>query len=216
MNPHTEVVFNHYSPYDASTDTTDSIIKCYQEVFATEPWNEWLRCPVCQKNWGKKDLPTLERLQFQHCNQKLVEYWHKETVRLDLFNEIQDNCSCWIAQVEDNVVGFCWGYSITVGNLIDKLKIDIVLPRDVIVGYQDEIGVISEWRGRGIAKELFRLRNNDFLAQNLTQGVVRTKKKPNPSITYHWYTRLGYRIVAQYPDSDGRVILIRTLQDLML
>ena len=49
-------------------------------------------------------------------------------------------------------------------------------------------------------------------------GVVRTRMLPEPSVTYNWYTRIGYKVVGRYPDVDGRVdgrvILARDLTTL--
>jgi len=61
-----------------------------------------------------------------------------------------------------------------------------------------------------LAKAMVAERLDDFLEMGLEVGVVRTRRYPEASITFLWYTqKLGYRILASYPDNDGRVILGR-------
>jgi hypothetical protein len=84
------------------------------------------------------------------------------------------------------------------------------------VAYQDELGVNKAYRGQKLAKVLFLRRLEDFHQAGLTVGVIRTKTIP-PSVTYLWYTqKLSYRLVAEYNDADGRVVLARSLVDLKI
>jgi len=73
------------------------------------------------------------------------------------------------------------------------------------------MGVLENFRGQGIARELFQRRREDFLRQGLVRGAVRTKEGPPPSVTYTWYLQEGYRVVARYTDGTGRVIMTRRL-----
>jgi len=142
------------------------------------------------------------------------ETFSKDEVVADMIKEISPKSSAWIAMDQDKVAGFTWGYPKRISDLETKLGISLNSP-NLIVAYQSEIGLLSEYRGQRIAKNLVRLRNDDFLAQNLEYSVVRTKQLPVPSVTFSWYTeKLGYDIIARYPKNDGRVILGRPLAGL--
>lgn len=134
-------------------------------------------------------------------------------MRNDIFDEITSESSCWLAIENKKVIGFTWGYPIKL-NILEK-KLGLVISQRCkeefgekleIVAYQDEIGVIKRYRRKGIGKQLFIRRLNDFRLQGLRVGIARTKTNP-PTVTYLWYRRMGYKIIAEYNDEDGRVIL---------
>lgn len=197
------------------------LVKCYQEVFAETPWNEWKKCSVCGHKWGISHIAELQYLEFRHCGAHVVDFWPEDVVQADLFHEITPEASCWLALNGENVIGFCWGYPITTEALELKLdfpglaeRIHEFVPARM-VAYQDDLGVTKEWRGCGIARELFRLRLQDYLERGFQLGVIRTKMNP-PSVTYTWFKRLGYHEIAHYADADQRVILVRSLHDLCI
>jgi len=208
-----------YSPNGDDHALTAQLVECYRDVFADGPWHEWLKCSQCQKYWGMKDRGFLASNKFCHCNTPLVDFWPREQVVCDLHHEITPEASCWLALGNVSVVGFCWGYPITITNLEAKLGISFStrLEHEATepVAYQDEVGVLSVYRGRKIAKAMVARRLDDFLAQGLKVGIVRTRQSPEPSETFLWYTnKLGYRILANYPGEDGRVVLGRNLDGL--
>lgn len=208
-----------YSPYYNNHALTAQLVECYREVFADSPWHEWLKCPRCHKYWGKKDQDFLAANKFHHCNTPLVDFWPREQVIYDLYHEISSKTSCWLAMQNDSVVGFCWGYPIILSDLEDKLNISLSTQPELKgvkrLAYQDEVGVLSAYRGQKIAKKMIAQRLQDFLAQGLKVGIVRTRQSPEPSTTFLWYTgKLGYKIIANYPEPDGRVILGREFNGL--
>lgn len=82
------------------------------------------------------------------------------------------------------------------------------------VAYQEDMAVLNSYRGQGIAQELLYKRLEDFLRQGLEVGVVSTLQRPEPSVTYTWFTgKLSYEVVSEC--ADGRVILARKLEDLL-
>lgn len=207
-----------YSPHNNHTRTAQ-LVECYRDVFADGPWHEWLKCPQCQKYWGTKDRGILASYKFRHCNTPLVDFWPREQVISDLYHEITPEASCWLAMDNDGVIGFCWGYPITISNLETKLGVSFSVKLGCEssnpIAYQDEVGVLSSYRGRKIAKAMVARRLDDFLAQGLQVGIVRTRQSPEPSETFLWYTRkLRYKILATYPGDDGRVVLGRELSGL--
>ena len=96
-----------YSPHDGNHLLTTKLVECYRDVFADEPWHEWLKCPQCNKYWGIKDRALLASMKFQHCRKTLVDFWPREQVISDLYHEITPSSSCWLAVNEEVVVGFC-------------------------------------------------------------------------------------------------------------
>lgn len=216
-----DISFVRYSPHTSESHITAQVVECYRQVFADGPWHEWKQCPVCKKYWGIKDREHLEKSEFSHCEVPLVDFWPTEQVTNDLFHEITKEASCWLALNESRVIGFCWGYPISLGCLEKKLGLTLGSmltshDRQSRIAYQDEVGVLSEFRGQKIAKSMVKHRLLDFLEQDLKVGVVRTREYPEPSETFLWYWNLGYETVAQYPDGDGRVILARNLEGLSL
>ena len=222
---HTDII--RYHPGGEDNLLTGKLVECYREVFADRPWNEFLKCPECEKYWGHKDLSELTANQFRHCGVPLIDFWSREQVLTDIVHEITADASCWLSITSSRsglttgayrVVGFCWGYPITIAELKEKLGIQFSIngnDRDETVAYQDEVGVSSPYQGRGIAKSLVHERLKDFLGRGLKFGVVRTRETPEPSVTFSWYTKkLGYEILARYPGDDGRVILGRSLEGL--
>lgn len=141
------------------------------------------------------------------------ESWPYDQVKSDLLHEITDKTSCWIATKDALVVGFCWGYPIKVLELEKKLGIECNIDTNQVVAYQDEVGVSPEYRGQKIAKAMVHRRLQDFIAQGLDYGIVRTRVIPEPSLTFGWYQRLGYSILARY--DDGRVVLGRKFEGLL-
>ena len=213
------VSYVRYLPQADNVYYTAQLVECYRNVFSDEPWHEWLKCQKCEKYWGKKDQDYLVSIKYQHCGAELVDFWSRNQVLADLFHEITVDGSCWLAKDNDRVVGFCWGYPIKVIDLENKLGIMLNwkfgFERENLVAYQDEIGVLSDYRKKGIAKSMFVKRLDDFLERGLRVGYVRTRQYPEPSETFLWYTqKLGYQIIATYPNADGRVILSRPLAGL--
>lgn len=211
-----------YNPLQDSGRVTADLVECYRDVFADAPWNEWLRCEVCGKYWGAKDRANLVRIGFEHCGTGLVDFWPRNTVISDLRSDISES-SCWLAvdASDKKPIGFCWGKATTLPHLEEKLKIGLpdfekIFGRRENVAYQDEVGVISSWRGQGIAKAMVLERLKDFISDGLQVGIVRTRQYPEASGTFDWYTgKLGYQILARYPEGDGRVILGRKFHGLL-
>ena len=210
-----------YSPHESSHLLSAQLVECYREVFADGPWHEWLKCSKCQKFWGKKDAAILTSWKFMHCNAPLVDFWSRDQVVYDLYHEITPKASCWLALDNSRIIGFCWGYPVAISDL--ETKLGILFNAELkqyfgdhkLVAYQDEVGVVSAYRRRKIAKTMIKSRLNDFLELDLAVGIVRTRQFPEPSETFMWYTKkLEYRIIATYPGDDGRVILARNLSGL--
>lgn len=193
------------------------IVTCYQSVFADPPWNEWKRCSVCNRQWGRTEWNAwLEANESpMHCGLPVSEFWPAAQVRQDIEHELTPRASCWLALDDGKVIGFCWGYPIALEDLERKLGTSISLrflwkcghSPSSEVAYQDELGVLLPYRDHGVARQLVTLRQVDFARKQLSLNVVRTREDP-PSVTYLWYTREGYREIGWY--DDGRVVLAKS------
>ena len=218
----TEVRYVKFDPLTKSGEILmPGLIQCYRTVFGDEPWNEWKKCLVCGSKWGLLEVDKLKSLNCKHCGETLVDFWPSSVVRNSIYEEITSEASCWLAVVSDaEVVGFCWGYPVAPAELEKKLKLPGVkdgiesnFGKIDLVAYQDEIGVIKEYRNKNIAKAMFKKRLEDFLGAGVSVGIVRTMSSP-PSAAFSWYEKLGYKVISEYNDEDRRVILARSLKDL--
>ncbi|MEK6839914.1 MAG: hypothetical protein AABX72_03160 [Nanoarchaeota archaeon] len=222
-------------------DLTQQVVKCYQEVFADDPWNEWKKCPICKEYWGRKDEKYLKETDFIHCNVPVEDFWSDEEVIKDLLHEINQDKFAWVGieRHTGRAISFCWGYPIQVSQLEEKLGIAFRKELmdtcgDVnVVAYQDDMGILPKFRSKPlvssfsidgvhfagpipIARAMFLKRFGDFLQEGLRVGVVRTRERPVSSKTYEWFTKkLGYSIIVKYPGEDGRVILARKYSKLL-
>lgn len=217
------VKFVQFDINTCTQDLLEKFIRVYQEVFADPPWNEWLHCPICHKHWGIEQKAEVEALNFQHCHVAMEEFWPHDTVESDLRHELEGKSSCWLAFLNDRVIGFCFGYGITPEKLEEKLKlpgcaetIKNNCENAGTIAYHDDLGVLNEFRKLGVAKKLFELHLNDMIAQGLKFGIGRTKQSDPPSVTYVWFKRIGYQVIDSYPPEDGRVIMACTMNQLNL
>lgn len=196
-----------------------SLINCYRKVFGDEPWNEWKVCRKCGKKWGITQESELRAADYYCCDQKVEDFWPSEKVREDFLGETQKDASCWLAIVRGQVIGFTLGYRILAADLARKLEllglaeeIEKVfrIKREGFVAYQDELGVLRDFRRRGIGKKLYESRKQDFLKMGLRVSIIRTMSNSG-SVVYPWYKRLGYNVLAEYNDKDKRVVLGREI-----
>lgn len=200
---------------------TFQLVNCFKEVFSENPWGEWMTCSVCGNYWGKESLDKLIKDGFYHCNTALRDFWTHAEVMQDIVSGTTEQSSNWIAKDNDKIIGFCWGNYDTIKNLESYLAVNFDSSQykklsNFRLGYQSELGVISGYRGNKIAKQLAYRRLLDFLRMSVDYVIVRVKRNPEPSKTYSWYIeKLGYNIIAEYPNGDGRVILGRPIDGLL-
>lgn len=209
FNPHCEEESNKY---------LDQLVECYRIVFGEEPWNEWLKCPVCEKKWGVSENGNGIPRGLRHCGSSLVDFWPSDQVKNDLLHEITQEASCWLAMTREDkkerVVGFCWAYPISVHDLEAKLSLDGVASSIINshsvqkVNYLDDIGLLREFRGKKLAKAMYHYAMADISQNGHNVCVLRTKTNP-PTVAYHWFLKDGFGIVGQYYDEDGRVVLAK-------
>lgn len=204
-----QIRFELFNLSGESSTPFEQVLKCYQEVFGGLPWGELKRCQICNTFWGTQDsnIPKI------HCQKSVVDYWPTKAVKEKIGT--RTNTFCYLAIEKDRVIGFSIGFPIITIDLEKELELKgsaqamSEFGAAGQVGYQTDIGVLQEFRQLGIAKSLYEFRRKDFRRLGLKVAVVRTKPG---TVTYGWYTRLGYRVIAQYPEPDKRVILAQKIE----
>lgn len=207
--------------------TLAGLVECYRDVFAEPPWNEWLACSVagCGASWGTTDAPELAAARYAHCGQPVADYWPRATVVGELLAALGHGAVCWIAIERsatgaERVVGFTWGSPLASAwpefepELQESLRraFGEGVAEDPTIVYQTEVGVIATHRNRGLARRLTERRNRDFLERGFRVGVTKVRETPEPSVTFRWYAKLGFRVVHRFPSDNGRVVLARDLE----
>ncbi|MCB9808902.1 GNAT family N-acetyltransferase [Candidatus Nomurabacteria bacterium] len=214
-----KIEYKVFMPRESSEEVAQ-VIESYRDVFAASPWHEWMKCQKCDRYWGVEDRELLVKEKFFHCGEPVIDYWPRQEVLENIEKELSRESSAFLATYHNRVIGFCWGYGIDIHTMQQELNITLS-PKDieafsrVKLAYQSDMAVLPEFRGEKIAKQLFKLRLEDMQAKGFSHGCVRVRKSPEPSQTYLWYKeKLGYAVIAEYPISDGRVILARNFQSL--
>lgn len=207
-----EITLERFILNSSNSSSLLEIAKCYQEVFADPPWNEWKLCEKCKRNFGRaEDVSSA-----CECGGNLKPFWPLETVIGDLKYELSDGSICWIAMDESRIIGFSWSYPISAESLEEKLQLaGLALmihleANGAPVAYIDEIGVLLPYRQHGIARLLYDKQVDEFRKRGIRFFTARTKKHP-PTVVYHWFKRVGYKEIAEYNETDGRVVLGATL-----
>lgn len=131
----------------------EAIALAYQQAFGGEPWNEGYACPVCEKVFAR--TPSVEICPV--CFVSVIEYWPVEKIVSDFHREMQKpDPVCVVAEVEECVIGFAWGYRIsTCPDLdvhLDAPDVHRLLHGDFF--YLDECALVPTYQGRGIGKLL--------------------------------------------------------------
>lgn len=140
--------------------TVAEIVSVYQAAFGGDPWNEGYLCPVCDSvlplNAEANYCPTCA---VEGKRIALVEYWPRHKVTKDFYAEMsRRDARCVVAKQDSNVVGFAWGYRITVSKELDTyLGAPGLCER--IEGeffYLDECAVAPALQGNGVGTQLVR------------------------------------------------------------
>lgn len=141
-------------------ETVRGIIAAYQRTFGGEPWNEGYLCPVC----GEIFPLACTNVLCASCARRgksvlLVEHWPVGKVTSDFYREMEKPESlCLVAQDDDRVIGFIWGYKIVVDEHLDDYLESPGLSR--LIGgtffYLDDAAVVPEYQCRGVGKTLVK------------------------------------------------------------
>lgn len=178
----------------------------YQEVFGGEPWNEGYKCPECQSGIYYP-LSTDQKLCPECANSgkstEMVECWPIEQIISDFKNEMRrPNAVCFVALSQSCVVGFTWGYELTVDKAVERYLEAPGLSSKICQGqyfYFDEIAVLPGYRGIGIGKTL-----TSFMCESDKTKPILLRTK-NFSTAFKMFLGFGGKVVLNI--SEDRVIM---------
>ena len=129
--------------------------------------------------------------------------------------------TCWLACKDGQVIGYCWGFMENLDNLEDRLDapgLTRFIKRKFgdfeTVAFQDRIGVLEAYRKMGIATALFSRRLGNFIESDMKVGITLLSRK-TASFVLDWYKSRGYVPIYDFKDSNGNIIVARSLEGLI-
>ncbi len=224
MPPNTGAQILRYDP-SSGQRVLPRYVEAYQEIYASPPWNEYFGCTSHRDDHGRYGKDTT-RLDCPVCGAPLGPYWPSRVILSALRNALRrQHSSLHLAMDGDRVLGFALGYTGTPAAMEENFEhpgtVDALqrffspMGGQELLAHLSEIGVREECRGRGIAKQLFLERLQVFRDAGIRSVITRTISSP-PSAAYTWYTtKLGFRVVLQFHDDCGYVVLGARMDDLV-
>jgi GNAT superfamily N-acetyltransferase len=195
----------------------------YIRIFWEEPRNEWYICTDCEtlfwvsetiKNDIKKCL----------CWWTLKNFYDPKDIESDWRKRSNKEGYIWkIAETLNNeLVWFIMGWKSNITDMnkeklwLDENDLNILISNSEKIYnninrenifYAAEIGVQKDYRGLGIASDLYKAREEALLQTWMRYTLVRTTKKSDKP--YRWYKNKWFVEVFSYNDAQDRVIMIK-------
>lgn len=196
----------------------DAEIKLYQEAFGGYPWNEWLRCPKCWRNFPlsykwKCSCWSKDALTPYYSYDQLKQNF-KESRKLPWYQGI-------IAKTSDKIIWLISWWNSNLNELNEsKLWLSETdfqkLKEKICSIYSDfdssklfylaEVAVDNEYRWQSVASKLYLTLLESVKKDGYEYIIVRTTTKTN--VPYQWLKEKWYEDVYYYGDDQKRVILI--------
>ena len=200
---------------DEALGRSEEVAALYARVFATDPWNEAMRCTRCGRSYGL-DAPSA----CVDCSADLVEFYPlPETARqirsYFSLNRARIAFALSDAGTPQSLSGFAWGWEESLPDLNDR---KLSLPREDLdtlseffkegkndpVFYVSEFGVRADMRGLGTGKLLYQ---GLMRPDERTSVLMRTSRR-SPAFTIATRDPVSpLRVVYDYRDSLSRVLL---------
>lgn len=163
-------------------ELVNAVALAYQQTFGQAPWNEGYKCPICDLTLALSE----EQDYCPRCSAKgnmvfLAEYWPIDKVLSDFYREMSKPDSlCLVALRDEEIVGFTWGYQVSIDESIDDYLEAPNLHRLVSGNffYLDEVAVLPKYQGKGIGRSLI---NQLFENQPYKKILLRTLKESQMS-----------------------------------
>ncbi|MCX6797964.1 MAG: GNAT family N-acetyltransferase [Candidatus Falkowbacteria bacterium] len=159
-----------------------AIILAYQQTFGQAPWNEGYKCPICNLTLSLNERQTC----CPDCLNKgksvlMVKYWPTSKVLSDFYQEMSKPDSlCLVAKGDEEILGFSWGYQISINPEIDA-HLEAPGLHKLVSGnyfYLDEVAVLPQYQGKGIGRNLIK---QLFENQPYKRIILRTLKESQMS-----------------------------------
>lgn len=186
---------------EMSEKDLESIVRIYQDVFANDPWHEYMKCTGCEAPYGIDD----HRMQKDSCyscggSLELEEYWPEEVIKEDLY-KVRSASSpvCLVAENGEGVVGFCWGserFEQEIEEIVDGHKTDSSI-------YINEVGVRSNRQSKGIGTKLVEEMLEEARQSGYDCAILRTN--PDYDKSMGLYKKLGFEEICCA--DDGKVYM---------
>lgn len=170
----------------------ESIAKLYAKVFAEPPWNEFSRCPCCNRFYGQ-DVPIGSLSSC--CEKQLIEaYPLNETVNYIKAELKKPNAFlAYLSLLDGRIIGFAWGYQTNcqkfanekykTSEMIEKVINALYnsgLSSELPIFYFSECGIDSEYRRKGHANELTKTMID--IAQSLGLPLIMRTNIQSPMV----------------------------------
>lgn len=190
------------NPFEQS-EMVEAIAAVYQQSFGGEPWNEGYLCPLCKKVFARiprvKVCPACVE---QSQTVLVVEHWPIGRIISDFYGEMKKLDSvCVVAQLDEGVIGFAWGYRVSANPDLDA-HVDAPNLHQSLQGdffYLDECALVPACQGKGIGKLLVRQ-----IFQEQRQGQILLRTMDNSRMC-NLIKHMGGKTVQSI--SRGRVIM---------
>ncbi len=105
-----------YAEMQANPLTRNAVVTAYREVFGGDEWGEWMYCPVCARQYSKRDYETLSPPNQCVCDARArLEVYHTQEdvvlqARGDLANARTSRLYARWGQDQASLDAFIWGY----------------------------------------------------------------------------------------------------------
>lgn len=181
----------------------EAIAAVYQQSFGGEPWNEGYLCPLCESVFAlPSSFKTCPNCAKRSISVLLVEYWPISKVVSDFYREMRKpNPICIVAQSDEQIIGFAWGYQISANqdldNHLEAPSLHKSLHGDFF--YLDECALMPSHQGKGVGKLLVK---EIFRQQQQGRALLRTM---NDSRMCNLIKNMDGQIIQ--PISRNRVIM---------
>jgi ribosomal protein S18 acetylase RimI-like enzyme len=197
---------SHISIRPFTLSDLNSLADCYANgnIWSDYPWDEHRRCPSCPEGKNNFGL-SFDGNHCPKCESVLVPFWEVDKVKKDIRQQLgREQSRGFLAFADDQIVGFTWGYPVTMNTVIVINDLDLQVPDEASIlarhrmgirythnlGYIDEVGLIPEFRKQGIARRLTLALLTHFDYECLTTVLLRTDERATRAVIL--YEKLGF------------------------
>lgn len=200
--------------------------KSYKDVFSGYPWYEDLACINCKAIYTNREVreDSKDRVirignfdRCLKCNEplNLVPYYPNIIDNRRLIKEAlcMESFIGYIALINDNVVGFSWGYKIP-----NKRTTSVNFPEVTLAlralgiskeqaFYGAETGVVEKYQGQGLGRKLVSLRTRNSFEQGFKIFLNRTINPRMRKILQSLFSGIEPRTLFKDPETGSQWFL---------
>lgn len=186
-----------------SPEMINDIARAYQQTFAGYPWFEGYKCPVCGKGFPLSHTEkTCAMCSTTEKQVLLVDYWPSSTIVSDFNKEMaKPGAICVVANVNEEIIGFTWGYNVLGSPDLDS-RLDAPSLHQRHSGkyfYLDEVAVVPDYQGKGVGRKLIA----KIICMQLHEQILLRTKEDGPM--FNLVLKIGGEVIQRI--SRERVIM---------